>query len=397
MTTKGKKPAPPPRTSKQKVKNVNKVERVSRVATRRLGGQRGSMVSGGNALGNYKLALVSPFTDQALGARVPDMNSAPTVTFHTKGIVSLNSGPGGVSSLVITANPYLSMIDMNTTTVGTTSMFNYAAGATTVSAAISLANMQNAFSAVRVVGVGIRLRNLLPPTTATGRLYVAPFCYSGSQPGPNLLAGAAMVNWQVAEYISVPCTTTSTTAGVLSSLVELPGSQEYTMQDLITSGVEVWLKPVSPEAFTFHNTYNFTGGLTGTVVQSSGETTSNAGTGVVAGGTSDTTSCANWGGFEGLLIRAEGMPFNTVALDMEYIYHLEGTPAVSQNTGGGLIPTAPAASFVDLNGFNSVLSEALTRPVINLVQSGIDMGMANAHRITPFLLNTMMARMGLSV
>jgi len=349
--------------------------------------------SGG--LGNYAAALQNPFVDAACGARVPDMNSAPTVTYHSKGTVTLQSNANGVLSLVLTANPLLSMIDMTLTSVGNTGMSQYFT-TTAAYAVTSLVNAQTAFQSMRVVGAGFRIRNLIPPTTATGKVIVAPFCMSSSQPGPATLSNVLIDNYQLANYVAAPGAQSNAVLGLQSNIIELPGSEEYTVQELITNAVHCWLKPIAPTAFNFHNLYDATQ-IIGSFnyLAGSAEFTSGA---VFNASNSDVADVCNWAGFEGIVIRGEGLPPGVSCLEVEYIYHFEGTPFLSPTSGGQLIPTAAPSSFVDINGFNSVLSNALNHPVVSLVEAGVRAGVGALD--TPVghgLLANMMARMGLSI
>lgn len=357
----------------------------------------GGLTKGVNGdLGTYTHTVRYPFYDSAIGGRVPDMFSAPTATYHTKGTSTIFANASGIASFVFSPNPLLSMVDMTTNSVFQTGMTAYP-NSTNVYAATSLVNLQNAYQSYRVVGAGIRIRNLMPPTTATGRLLIAPFVVSGGGPGPAALSTVAFQNAQVSDFIGVPITSASTTAGVPSNILELPGSEEYTMQDLITNGVDCWCKPVTPGSFEFHNTYNVTGvtGSTASMGQSVMWTTA---TGVVAGSGTDAADVSAFHGFTGFAVRLEGLPFSTTVAEVEYIYHFEGVPALSASTAGGLVPTVPPVSHVDINGFNSVVSKIVTQPTVNYIQDFVSDAVGKAAKGgSQMLMRTMMARMGLSL
>jgi len=354
------------------------------------------LFAGGNRFGDYALALHKPFADNALGARVPDMYSAPTVTYHTKGTITCTSNATGVCSLVLSPNPLVSCVDMTGSTInaaaGNTGMAQFASS-TTAYSAVSQVNLQNAFTSYRVVGVGIRMRNLIPPTTATGRIIIAPFCVSGG-PGPQVLSSQSVTNIVISELMGAPLVGSSTTSGLSSTILELPDAEEYTMQQLITNNVDCWSKPISPGAFTFHNTYNTTtlNGSLSLIDSGVVGTTS----GLAFPGSSDLHGAAFFEGWQGMLIRAEGLPNSINCLEIEYIYHLEGTPALPSTTAGQLVPTAGPVTNVNLAAFNAALSSVLGKPPIELVCEAIT-GSPGAGKMGAQLITTMMAKLGMTI
>lgn len=351
---------------------------------------------GSERFGSYKMALHRPFADEALGARVPDMYSAPTVTYHTKGTVSVASNTLGVASLLLTPNPLASMIDMTTASVSATSMYNYV-GASSVYAATSLVNLQNAFASYRVVGMGIRLKCIQAPTTAVGRLIVAPFNTSTGGPGPASLGSVSWQNQQLAQLFGSPFVGSSTTTGLPATIIELPCSQEYTLQDMITNTVEFWAKPVGPGAFEFHNLYNVTA-ITGQATYQNLQSATVI-NGVVSTAGNDLEDTSSFKGWQGVLIRGEGLTASTTAFEVEYIYHFEGTPASPTTVAGQIVPTVPANTHIDIVGFHNTLSNVLGDQPIKLIAEYL------TKQATDYytggggkkLINTMMARMGLSV
>jgi len=81
--------------------------------------------------------------------------------------------------------------------------------------------MTAVFSNYRVVGGGIQIRNLQPPTSATGRVIVAPVPLCGTVPGPSVLGINAMVNANAA-FVIAGVQATSNTSGIPSDILELP-------------------------------------------------------------------------------------------------------------------------------------------------------------------------------
>jgi len=341
------------------------------------------------------MALHRPFADEALGARVPDMFSAPTVTYHTKGTVTVASNVSGIASVLISPNPLLGLVDMTTDSVASTSMYRYSSSSQY--AATSLVNLQGAFSTYRVVGMGVRIKCLIAPTTAIGRIIVAPFNVSSGGPGPASLTGIGWQNQQIAQLLGSPFQGSSTTSGLPSTIIELPCSQEYTLQDIITNTVEFWSKPVGPGAFEFHNTYNNVNIAGASTYTSSNSVTAVAGT--ISASVSDLEDVSSFKGWQGLLIRGEGLSEEVTNFEVEYIYHFEGTPAVPTTTSGQIVPTVPANTHIDIVGFHNTLSNVLGDQPIKLVAEFLTKQASDYYTGGggKKLLSTMMARMGLSV
>lgn len=101
------------------------------------------------------------------------------------------------------------------------------------------------------------------------------------------------------------------------------------------------LLPITPEAWNFHPTRNNVI-LDGLNLQVDGSLSSN-----LAGLNPDVTTWRESSlaeslvtkGHEALLIRIEGVPINTECLEIKYVYHLEGTPAIVDSTV--LLPATP--------------------------------------------------------
>jgi hypothetical protein len=317
-----------------------------------------------NRIRTYELAIADPFNPSACGAQVPDMYSGATSTFHAEGTMTVSSNGSGVASVLLTANPFIGSIDMTGNSLaGATSGQVFYAASPTVGAAVTLANMQAVLASFRVVGVGFKIKNLMPPTTATGRVIVAPMMEVGQGPGPALLAGVTITNQVVANTIT-GINTGSTTTGFPSDILELPGSEEYTVQDLIAGTCKFFLKPVTPDAFSFHNT-NDTTSVSATVGLS-GAVAYTIATGAVVNSGSDNFDLTDFKGWQSMAIRGEGFPNNTTLFEIKYVYHFEGTTALPSGSGA-LLPDAPSQPHINITGHQNVLSRILSKKNIGLV------------------------------
>lgn len=70
-------------------------------------------------------------------------------------------------------------------------------------------------------------------------------------PGPNTLENQSCDNFRLSNLL-VGIDTSTALLGFPSSILTLPNSKEYTMQNLITNKVTVSSMPITPEAYDFH-------------------------------------------------------------------------------------------------------------------------------------------------
>jgi hypothetical protein len=324
-----------------------------------------------SALQSYELALSMPFDKSAIGATVPDMYSYPTATYHAEGTTTLSSNASGVISVLLLPHPFLSMVDMTGTSVNTSGMQQYL-NTTVAYAATTQANLAGELTNFRVVGCGYKIRNLLPPTTATGRIIVAPVPVSGLFPGPSLLATAAGNNNNIAAA-AIGVNTGSLTNGFGSDILELPAAEEFTVQDVIANSIHLNCQPVTPAAFDFHNSLNFIGyNAADNLVGGNAYVIT---TGTIAAG-NDAISSESAIGWDAYMLRAEGLPISvTNCLEIEYVIHYEGTPKLPSGAGT-LAPGAAPKPHINLLGHMSVLSRVLNRPPIKLATDIVGRGIS---------------------
>lgn len=339
----------------------------------------------------YEAALMSPFSPMALGAQVPDMYSYPTTTYHTEGTITLVSNASGIASVLLTPQPYFSMVDVSGGSILETGMAPYVAS-TSCYAAVSLANLSSVLTNCRVVGGGFQVRNLMPPTTCTGRLILAPVPLSGVPPGPKLLgnqvAGVSKVV-DIAIGIAPPAT------GFASSILELPKAKELTMQDLIASTLEFTFHPITAKAFDFCATddstdYNSADSMIGN------DALTNA-TGTIIGAHDSLASSSIGLGFDSAAILFTGCPASTTIAEIKYVLHFEGTPSMPSSSTGTLAPAVTPKVIVrpaqHLNILGKVLSRDNVRLATGLAASVAGGGVAGG---ASFVARTALAKLGLS-
>jgi len=334
---------------------------------------------GNDHLNAYASALMRPFSKAAMGAQVPDMYSYPTATYHTEGTITIISNNLGVASFIMTPDPYCSFIDMTTASVNTSSMARYFGTSPDAYASVIQSSLAGVLTNYRVVGGGIQIRNLLPPTTATGRVIIATVPMADNMPGPNSLLCATSNYTLAAHAIGVRpaggSDIASTTAGLNSNIIQLPGAVELTVQDLISQSLSVNFRPVSPGAFDFKNVTNdqYLTSIAG-VPYSDQAIVSNA-TGLGNPAVSDSLASKQPTGFDAICVRLEGLPPLAICADVRYVLHFEGTPALT-NAVGSIVPAVQNSPVVNVIGHQRVLDSALSTSNIMFGVEAIAAGVA---------------------
>jgi len=316
-------------------------------------------------LQRYALALSSPFATGAVGAQVPDMYSFPTATYHAEGTIIVQSNAQGIASLALYPHPFLGSLDMTGGSISGSGSTQYA-GTTTAWAPVTVANLLASLSNYRVVGAGWEVRNLMPPTTATGRVLVAPVPVCGLLPGPIDLAANALNNNGIT-LVSLGFGPANGTNGFTGNLIELPFAQEVTMQDLIAQELGFQARPLGPSAFDFRSS-NSNVDIGSTLSQVSGDVTNAAG--VVQYTSRDNVNSENNLGWNAFVMRFEGCPASVNIAEIKYIIHLEGTPSIS-TVSGSMVPGVVIESHVDPIGHTTTLTKVLNYPVIQLAAKAV--------------------------
>lgn len=297
----------------------------------------------------WSKGLVDPFT--AIGPKVPDMFCYPTITAQSKGVQVISSDSNGTILGAIAPYPTLSYVAVSGG-VTTSSMYQYSGKP--LYAATTFTNLSNLFSNYRVVSVGVRVRNLLAPLTATGRIIIAPYISSAPIPGPNFCNNGTVDGGFIFSSI-----TQTATSG--SNLLELPYAKEYSIQELIAGTVTWCSRPVSTESYHFHGTNN--SAAASNVYYAQSEVQAN---GSLVSQYSDGVDQFSPNNYTGLIIFAQGLPININALELEYVYHYEGTPAMGL-TAGSVMPETSTPSPVDMYGMSNILRKLAASDPVNLL------------------------------
>jgi len=322
---------------------------------------------------DFSFALLKPFASCAEGVRVPDIYSFPTSVYHLHGTTTLKSNTSGQCGFIHLPNPLLSFIDTGSDTAGTqsvgsTSLSNIASNSILYGASTPAA-LSAVYSTFRVCSVGVRILNLQAPLSATGKFYVALAPSPATVPS---YQAATEFNTIGASYATNTCT--GNPSLFTSEIMSLPTGRSMTVTELMNGGLDIVLTPVHPIFYEFKNAClstkingtNFLGsdafsGTTGLSQNSSGS------------GAIEATQCT---GGVSVFFFAEGLPVSINCFDVEYIYHLEGTPPVLSGTTGYNVPIASGSMPTNI-GSSATVESALqvvnSQPKVNWLDVAKDL------------------------
>jgi len=322
----------------------------------------------------FTAALTDPFSTKALGARICDSFAFPTATYHLHGSISLVS-PNAVTtgSVFLSPHPILSYADLSggvwnsSAFTAVSSMAGFTANTALAGATYPMA-LAAVLSTYRVVSVGYKIRVQIPELVRTGRLYYAPIPLARDLPAYQLLINSVMLPGAVAgSRILGGINIAAALTGVILSL---PGAKEISMNDLSTKDLMLVCKPNAPAYQTFHTS------LTGSGYNAAYNSGDNGGSGAVTGSVAypDVGDLIDPSGMTGFILHWEGMPVAAHPLiDIEYIYHLEGMPAVITGASAGSTPVPSGSLLTHVNPqlFEKALALAARMPWGAMVSAGL--------------------------
>lgn len=312
--------------------------------------------------------LIDPFSPSSIGCTVPDPFPFPTVQHHLHQTTVI--GPPGSSSVtsggvMFLPNPVLSMVDLQHLSALTGSNVSIQStpftpfGATATSAAscyygaTSQANLAALYSSYRVVSWGVKISNLQPDLTATGKLIIAYVPVGDTVPSYQDLLSAVTAN---------SCTPIlNIDAGTLNSsnILELPTAFEITVQDLLHGDVELSGMYTNSNFWAMKSTAQ-NGALSTTVFTGDDVAINANGTTAFTSykdSTRSTGGCAIVCYYEGIPNPASSLVNNV--FQFETIYHLEGSPQISNTSKGIPIPSSmPKADIGPMNAVEASMCVA---------------------------------------
>jgi len=337
----------------KRIKNKKKANKAKRLNSspsvnsnnnnrKKLGNNAGTATS-------FSRALSDPFDPSVLGCQVPDPFPFPTAVHHihqttVMGTDALNTA----GSLVFLPNPVLSLIDTHHVaaplqkSVVSTPMAQYSAtfadqrsayyGATTP------ANISAIYESYRVVSWGLKISNLQPELTATGRIIIAFVPAGGSVPSYTALF--SIVN-QTASAI-IPVTGVPANIYDSSNMLQFPTAVEFAVQDLLHGGIEISGMYTNSSFWSF-KVCALNGALSATQTEGDDAVVTTGTQLVPFVGFKDLT---RMDGGCSISLYYEGVPINTSAFQIETIYHLEGTPVIGTGASATPVPSSLPKSLI---------------------------------------------------
>lgn len=309
---------------------------------------------------SFYRALTDPFDPNSMGCQVPDPFPFPTQTFHVHQTTVIgNNNSNGFGTVAFLPNPVLSMIDVTkNNTLGTSTVVQntpftaFATGSGPNSAiygAVSPTALSSVFSDYRVVSWGIKISNLQPELSATGRLMVAMIPIGDTVPSYNELTSMTNNAGLTSIFGMTPFVMAT------SNILELPTGFEVTVGDLLHGDLEIAGMYSNAEFWTFKTSVLSGTNVTGQIAGDSVSVISSTGT-INQVGFKDMTRCK---GGAAIVIYFEGMPqANTNCFQVETIYHLEGTPNFSTTANNALISSVARKECI---GTTNVVEQVMAK------------------------------------
>jgi len=334
------------------------------------GAPRGSNV-------DFYKALTDPFHPNSLGCQVPDPFPFPTTTYHVHQTLVLGVPAAATAGAVaFLPNPLLSTLDLTRINAGsslqssiiTTPQTPIVASATLpgggMYSATSQASLNSAYSSYRVVSWGIKLSNLQPQLSATGRIMMAYFPVSDTTPTLGDIAIATLPGI-VSPIMGVPPSTLAS-----SVILEAPTGMELTVGDLLKGDLQLSGLYSNLTFFTFKNT--LLAGQPTLGFNIGDDVAFNAANAAVSIQYKDATRMS---GGSGIVLYYEGIPPGTQnALQVEVIYHLEGTPNFASANNNAIVPsTGRKANVGPTNAVEaSIAAAGHVKNLVTFVKNGFE-------------------------
>jgi hypothetical protein len=338
-------------------------------------GMSSMMMTADSNTGKWMRMQRDIFCSMYRDARLPGDNRFCTSTYFKTGTISLTMPTGTLkAAYYLCPNPVTGFVDIT----------QFAGGVSTVGSATMLAYPANTFiyecfnnwfnvvAQLRLTGVGWRVRNQQPMQTATGRMYIAPLPDLFKPYGGLLLYFYTMTIASEAAEQLVGGFNPSAVGS--STLLNLPGSQEISVQETIYKDVILRSKVVSDEVYTFKNA-NAGQGSFNTTLNEAVSSVYATSTGITQTYSDNPDSGKVGVGWTGFVLALEGFPnAATPSYDIEYVYAFEGTPVLGQ-TNDTPVPTGvtPAVGYSrDL--MSRALAYVSSLPYMEFVEGAAQLG-----------------------
>jgi len=285
---------------------------------------------------SYRDALLEPFSDAAIGCRVPDQYFCPTVTYAVREFLSLKVDGNGSFDCVITPNPlFVAWSSRNSISNGSTLVTKDGGQYTFAQYINPPSGLFNKLSSYRIVSWGVRIRQTqsinVTQGTVTAALYVpkdglmhpaagATNGPIGGQNSTGFNAGTSLANY--IQDAGLP----NTAGGQIDigSLVDFPYHMRASCVNAAENAYEISPKLCSPTAFHFRDSND---SLFGSDMTAQGSLV------YVQPGDSSYLLTDGW---TNIVVAGSGLVATSVgAVDIEIVYNIEGNPFISAGTGLG--------------------------------------------------------------
>lgn len=311
------------------------------------------------SVSSYLAALMSPFSQPAEGAKVPDAVSVSTNTMRVRGVINVNTDGG--CRLLLRPNPVWFGCINNISRIGSGSNVVTHAGASTAFMCVSIDDISPLYSSFRVVGGGIILKNLQPAGTAVGSIQVVHLPSIDTYIGPVTLAAL------VPSSSDIPfkhCANITPPIAVL----QFPDSEEFETSEMINSDVYIPFRHLSEAANAMRDTGKNHAYSATTTVNPGGVTTFSTGLNT----TNEVPDCAKTLGWSQIYLDFDGFPAaggNTVRI--EYVLHVEGIPASNSAINGQFQSTSRDTAPPPIGWLERAWNLASSKPAMQLMESAV--------------------------
>lgn len=311
----------------------------------------------------YALALQQPFSEAAIGCRVPDQYFCPTVTYAVREFLTIKADANGEADVVICPNPaVIAWSSRQSIQNGNALILKDGVQHNNSQYVNGTAFLASKLSAYRIVSWGVRIRSTQSINQTQGTVTAALVVpkdglYFPSAGATNFSAigggfqagGAAFAPLSLANYL-VDAGFPSSGAGKIEigSLVDYPYHMRSSCVASAENTYEISPKLTSPTAFHFRDSAD---SIFGT--DTTGQTATVAITEVKTGD----ASYMLLDGWTNVVVAASGLvASSTGALDIEIVYNIEGNPVLAYG-GAPAIGVATGAKSVH-DPIGSLLAQA---------------------------------------
>lgn len=306
----------------------------------------------GDAASRYAHALISPFSKEAEGVRVPEPYAISTVTRKVHVPIVLTSSAGGGLDFSVQPhliNSFVQTLGTFTGGAGTFSPVNLPAGIN-IRSAITPGSIASLVQTYRIVAVGLRLKTNVDFTRSGGRVYGAVL--PASQELPSAFNSGTSVSGALGCW-EIPNDGTN----ISQNIINLPRGFQFTTSELMSEGgCEVMFPICSARALDF---------LDAQAQGAEQHMTYSNNVGVEVGAEGLGRYCA--AGFSQFVMRAEGLEPSKDVFTAEVVYHVEGIPLVGAANLVESTPHTPAPATP--NEIHLAHRLAAARPVVTYVSA----------------------------